>query len=219
MKIRNTTEIPACVVQAAFEVARRVAYGEGSRVRPAQLWIRNRSDKYTSGRCYSRQRRIVCSVGQTPEGGLMRENLGPNFPTYVVMNRYEALAGVLAHELTHLRTYDERGDRVAHNEIECETRASEAVLAMRAALKEPELREAIARETRAPSPDEVEAQLVAAREDRVAARIAKLQADEARWAKKAKLAATKLKKIRAKLRGAERRQAARRPRLGGPGGC
>lgn len=204
VRVVNTSRYPTAVVRAL------VAFARGTR-RCGDVAVNVKNCRYAfAGRCYSRvpalsrrkgDRLVVVRIGAPGRFPLTTKYPGlVTAPEYVFRDWEEALVGVAAHELTHAMQFETRSPR---SEIEAERAALRAVERFRAeretlglgALEEGERAAADAR--------------AAARAEKrgPAAKRAKVAADMKRWEAKAKLAETRLAKLRRRLRDLDRRAA------------
>lgn len=114
MKLTNTTTTPTIPDHAIRRMTSYCCRVLGIPAREiTDLTIRNRSDGSTSGRCWLRTGRIVCSVGyilsERESDGAVRCPDDPGLYRHTddwhLRLRMDKLLGVLAHEVAHRATY------------------------------------------------------------------------------------------------------------------
>ena len=188
MRLRNSTDWPD------YFLRRMVAWCCGElglpvrRLRNAQF--RNRSTCNYSGHAYSSMR-IVCSVGPTSRFPTKPDNRD-GMAGEIMADRTEALIAITAHELEHIRQYATGLSRLIKGRTEATTRAAE-VRVLRAFRANREALMAEWSKEPAAKPQKPKASVQEKR-------AAKAQADLDRWQRKLKLAQTKIKKLKAKVR-------------------
>lgn len=209
VRIVNTSRYSTAVVQALVTFARGT-----KRCGDVAVNVKNTRCAY-AGRCYARvpsisprqgDRLVIIRIG-APER-FPRHVKYPGLvtaPEYEFRDWQEAMVGVAAHELAHAMQFETRSPR---SEIEAEHAAMRAVERFRAERAALGLEGLEARE-RAADAVRVSARAVArAAKQSPAAKREKVLADLKRWESKAKLADTKLTKLRRRLRDLDRRIAA-----------
>ena len=194
MKLKNSTTFENHFLRRMVAwCAKQVEYPV-SKVREAQF--RNRTRRSYSGHAYG-SRRIVCSIGPASRFPLLPDSR-PGMSNEIVADREEALIAVTAHELTHLHQYLFRRDtgKKRWSELDARWHEVKALREFRAN------RDALLAEwSKAPA-----AKVAKPKPSIVEKRAAKAAADLARWNKKLKLAQTKVRKLKTRVRYYERNQ-------------
>lgn len=198
MKIKNSTDWPNHFLRRLVSWCCKQLDHPASKVRLAQF---TRYSGAYRGRAWS-SRRILCRVGSADRFPMAPDNR-PGMAGEVFADQTEALVAVTAHELAHLAQYREGriGGLKQMRVTEPATRREE-VRVLRAFRAN---REVLLAEWSAapPKPEKPKASL----QDK---RAAKAQADLGRWQRKLKLAQTKVRKLKTRVKYYEHAIAAKR---------
>lgn len=200
MKLANSTEWPDYFLRRLVSWCCKELGLPSSKVRRAQF--RNRTISAYSGHAYTSMR-FVASVGPAGRFPLNPDNR-PGMKGTVIADRLEALVAITAHELAHLCQYAERrapGLRRTRR-IERVTRREEVrVLSAFREQRDSLLAEWSAAPATRPAKPQASIQ---------EKRAVKAQADLDRWQRKLKLAQTKIRKLKYRVRYYEHTLAAKR---------
>jgi hypothetical protein len=198
MKLRNSTDWPDYFLRRMVAWCCRQVDYKPSRVREAQF--RNRTKRSYSGHAYG-SRRIVASVGPDSRFPLKADDR-PGMGNAAIADRLEALIVITAHELTHLHQYDGRIGKLKSNgqtEADARWHSIKALESFRVN------REALLAEWSLPLAERPAKPSTSVQEKRAA----KAQADLDRWQRKLKLAQTKIRKLKQRVRYYDRVAASR----------
>lgn len=196
MKLKNTTDFADHFLRRLVSWCCREL--ELSRKKIREVRFRN-SRSVWGGRAYWRSRITVC-IGSASECNQTLKHWKFNDGFQIVTNhRIEVLVVTTAHELAHIEQFWRVGPRQSRLERVTEGQAYRLLTAFRAN-----------RESLLAAWNEPPAPRAKATVSIIDRRAEKAADDLARWQRKAKLAQTKIRKLKARVRYYERRQAAKK---------
>jgi alkyl hydroperoxide reductase subunit AhpF len=198
MKIKNSTDWPVHFLRRMAGWCCRQVGLPASKLRQAEF--RNRTTRSYSGHAYYGGR-VVCSIGPAHRFPLAPDTRD-GMAGEIIADRVEALVAITAHEVEHIHQFRTGKMNKIAGRVEAHTRAVEVrvLRAFRAA------RETLLAEWSV-EPVRIEKPKASIKERRAS----KAADDLARWQRKLKLAQTKVRKLKVRVRYYDLQQAASRP--------